>query len=586
MQSIEGIKKVSVIEPTIQINTEKNIAVFKGGQDNIYYEYAANSYSLSQAIWNINVPSEGIFLDRKMYIRARVRFTFTGTTPNVNQFLLQSGRDAPRAFPLSNSMQTLTVGINNSATSINLADVIQALMRYHPMQEFDYELSNSPCIQDQSQYYLDLQDSSRNPLNGFLDSSYGEALPRGAHPFEIITNTGGNGAQAVVEAEFCEPLMISPLHWNKSFANGFFGVNKLNFNIVWNTSLGAKMWSHMPGLSVGGSDILTTQVEFLAAPEILIRSITPSEVVSMELPRHSLYPYHQIQQYITDFPEIAPYGEDQRTINSVQLSSIPRRIFLFLRRQSGTETITDTDSFLAIDNISINFANRSGLLASASQRDLYNISKKNGCQLSWAEWSGQEMSVISGSSIRTVRGIGSVLCLYIPEDIPLSNSDSLAPGVNEKVNLQIRVTYRNLLNEAIFPQCVLVTDDEGVFSIYDNMSMFQIGMLSKMDVLDTPYVAGVSYDDVMQDVYGGDFFSSIGSFLKKIPQGIKQGLDFYKENIAPVVDTVKTFAPLVGLGEQPKYRGGLLVGGMQTGGRLLEGGKRLTRDELKAKLRR
>jgi pantoate kinase len=63
-----------------------------------------------------------------------------------------------------------------------------------------------------------------------------------------------------------------------------------------------------------------------------------------------------------------------------------------------------------ITGISINFANKSGLLSSCTQSQLYDISRNNGVEQSYYEWSGSGVSATksSGSNVAT---IGSVLCI-------------------------------------------------------------------------------------------------------------------------------------------------------------------------------
>lgn len=578
--AISPLDVVEIIEPTIKMNERKVFAVFKGGSDNIYYNYSANSSSNSQAIWNINVPSENIFIDRKIYLKARLRLTFTGTTPDPSQFLLQTGFDALRAYPLSNATNTMTVQINNGAVSLNMGDIVQPLMRYVGQDEEYFEYSNAPSMLDQSQTYEELTSTTRNPLNGLGDSTPGAFLPRGAFPVNVISNTDTG---AVVEVEIEEPLMISPLHFNRSRSNGFIGVKNFNFSVIWNQNLGAKLWSHNNN---SGSTINTLQVEFLGDPELSIRTITPSEIDSLQLPELTVYPYHDIQRYTTDGVPVAPGATGDKSTDSIQLSVIPRRLFMFIRRRNGDETINTTDSFLSIESISVNFGNRSGLLSSASKRDLYNMSRKNGCNMTWTEWSGEDVPFLSGNTNSVKNGVGSVLCLYIPEDIALTNSDLLAPGVSEKVNLQIRVSYKNNHpTETINPQIYVVVDNEGLFTITNGLGLAQIGVLNKEDVLNAQPMEGVNYEDVL-DLYGGDFWSGIGSFFKKLPGRIQKGAKFIKEDVMPIAKQLAPILmPLMGLGEM---EGKGLVGGMITGGKggMITGGKLVRRQQLRDRLKR
>lgn len=566
--SIDPLDVIEVQEPTIRIDQRKAFGVFKGGSDNIYYEYNANSSSQNQATWNINVPSSNIFIDRKIYLRSKLRLTFTGTTPDPSQNLLQSGFDAFRAYPLSNSMETLTIQVNNGAVSINMADVVQGLMRYVKNEDQQFEFSNSPNMLDQSQTYEELTGTQRNPLNYFGDSVYGAILPRGAFPVNVVSNTNTG---AVIEADLVEPLMLSPLHFDKSLTNGFIGLEQLTAQINWNFLNGAKIWSHNNN---SGSTISNIQVEFLQDPSLLVRTITPSELNRLEVPPLSVYGYHNIQRYTTVGSSVAPGVTRTIPTDTINLPVIPRRLFLFVKRLKGTETINTPDAFLSIERISINFANRSGLLASANKKDLYNISKKNGCNLTWSEWSGENMPFLSGSDNNVLNGVGSVLCLYMPEDIPLSSSDLLAPGVSDKTNLQITVDCKNNHpTETITPEVYLVVDTEGTFTVVNGMGNAQLGVLTKNDVLNARPMEGVNYEDVL-DIYGGNFFRNVGSFIKKLPRYAMKGIDFLEKDILPIAKAVAPLLKMAGAGVEVVPQGGLITGG-----------RRMNRSELKRRIK-
>ncbi len=449
-------------------------------------------------------------------------------------------------------MNAINVQINNSQVTVNMSDVIKGVQRYIDEREFRQEFTNSPCYPDQSQKYSEYEGFMRNPLNGAGDSVYGAIEPRGAFPVVVssLTNT-----TADVEFDLCEPLMVSPLHFNKSMANGFIGVKNLSVVIQWKADLMSSMWSRneTDGL------FSTAVVSFVGAPELLVRTITPSELVSTDIPDSSVYPYHHIQSFQTGLPTLAPGATNTSVNDSIQLSVIPRRMFIYVIRSINEERYDRPDAFLPIQNVSINFANRSGLLSSATQRDLYNIAKKNGCNMSWREWSGKESHQIVGSD-NEISAIGGPLALLIPEDIALTNSDLLAPGVSEKVNVQISVTYTNVNpTDAITPRLMIVVQTDGIFTIQNGLSYQQTGIVSQQDVMDVKFLEGIDYEDVI-DLYGGDFFSDVKSFVKKIPGAIQKGTKFMREDVLPVAEAVMSVLPLLGLGVK-STRGGLLVGG-------------------------
>lgn len=594
--ALDPIESIEIIEPTIEMKTKKVFGIFKGGSNNTYYSYNATSSSLSQSNWNINTPSENMFIDRKMYIHGKFKVHLFGDAIAPKR-LLQNGADALRAYPLQNSMSTLTTQINSGSVTQNSGDIVQALMRYVKYDEQYYELSVTPNYLDQDQNYKILEDSFRNPLNAYHDSVDGAFIPRGAFPMKVIQNPSGLGVEAIVEVEIMEPLMISPLHFNRSHANGFIGVKTLNFQITWKSPLFRYMWSHFDktGITLDESQC---HVEFLQDPTLLIRVINPSELNSLKIPELTVYPYHRLELYTTDKGALATGEQATEYVNSVQLSVIPRRIFLWVERNQTVKSVNETDTFMAIDKISINFANKDGILASATKRQLYNISKKNGVNMPWSVWSGEAMPNLGSTTggeddVENFHGVGSVLCLYIPEDIAITNSDLLAPSVAEKANIQIEVKYTNFGPAADKVRIKLVVDNEGIFTLTNGIGIPQTGILTKDNVLNAKRKEGVDYEDVI-DLYGGDFFSDVGSFFKRLPANLRKGFEFSEKNILPFA---KLLLPLLGAGEdemtqeelmkdmrkEVKRKGGKL---MKADGGILVGGRKITRKQLRDKLKK
>ena len=146
----------------------------------------------------------------------------------------------------------------------------------------------------------------------------------------------------------------------------------------------SRLWSYDP---VNGNNITSITVNF-NQPTLLIGSIIPQDI--QMIPKSSVYSYFELSQYSTNYGAIVPsFSNPGSTIitqsNNVQLGSIPSSVYIFARKQNSALTFTDTDTFFSINSISINWNGKDGLLSSCSQNDLYNISKKNGCNLSWPE---------------------------------------------------------------------------------------------------------------------------------------------------------------------------------------------------------
>lgn len=610
MLNITPLKVVEVRDPRTVIR-EKEYALLKGGSQVSWKPYTTTSVSNSSIQFSTPPPNPKIFIDRKMYLQLPVRIVLNVSVPNANP-LLRAGYDAPRAFPISSALNTLTVNINNTAVSINMSDVIQALLRFNTgqmLKEHDYSMTPS-CL-DQYQEYIDGVGAIRNPLGQYGDSNDESVMGRGGFShFTVVSNTA---AQAVIDCIFTEPIFLSPFYFGSGNATGFIGVQTMDWNFTFQSNAAYRMWSHAlggaaaPGLITSGQVAFSSFTSLFATPfsyggivpQLLFNYITPQEL--QMIPSAMQYSYFNIDRYPTDFPTLGPNISTTLVSNNIQLQSIPRRIYVFARNNNATllSSPSFTDTFLRINNITLNWNNHSGLLSSATAYDLYKISVKNHCNLSWTQWSGGPV-YNAGSLVTKVGTIGSIVCIELGTDIGLGDVE--CAGLLGTYQLQINVGVTNINQSSeVNPTLYIIAVSEGVFNILDNRSVSQIGVVSKQDILDAKqHLADYVDYEMIQSVNGGNFFSGLEKFghnlIERIRPFAKQVYEIGKK-VAPYVKTAydigKTVAPIIatlaGLGEE----GGVLVGdqeyiyegnGTMVGGAPV-GGRMMSKSKLKSRLR-
>ena len=79
--------------------------------------------------------------------------------------------------------------------------------------------------------------------------------------------------------------------------------------------------------------------------------------------------------------------------SSIQLTCIPDKLVVCVRKTIGGLSCNDTDSYATIKGISINFNNQAGLLSSMTPEQLYRNSIQSGlANMSWDEFSGLTVS--------------------------------------------------------------------------------------------------------------------------------------------------------------------------------------------------
>jgi hypothetical protein len=201
----------------------------------------------------------------------------------------------------------------------------------------------------------------------------------------------------------------------------------------------------------------------------------------------------------------------------------------------SSQNWTDTSSFLTIDKISISFNNTSGILSSAYQQQLFNISYRNGSSQSFYEFAGSSRNNYSGSVNAdgtisysqdlvgrgvTVGTTGSLLVLNPVYDFNLPAY--LSASSLGQYNLYFTITVTNQYASTIQnPEIVVVTINSGIFTTQLGSSVINTGILTKEDVLKAkdqkPTLDSVDYKR-----YVGGNLSNMGmSNLSKVCHHIK-----------------------------------------------------------------
>jgi len=612
--SYQPLNPVLVRDPITQVDSERDYVILKGGNQVTWKKYTTTSISNSAITWSCPPPSGNVFVDRKQYVLLPVRLVFTAIGGNVGN-ILNPQNDSPRAFPLNGSVETMQAAVNGQSFSIFISDMIHALTHYNTdikLHNKDYSLT--PTYHDQSQSYNDLLGSNRNPLSGYQNGIDHIPMQRGGFPFTIVQNTP---TQAVVDMVICEPLFLSPFYWGCGDAAGFYNVTTMDFNLTFLTNAN-RFWSHnqVPGSNFI-SNIQAVFSNFTSVfaspfsytdnqPLMLFKYITPDEtqVLSPNMP--ITYPYFDVQRYPLDFPSSVTPGvantSGQISSNNLSLNSIPRMIYVYARTRNQDlyqpgQGANFTDTYLALENINITFANYTGLLSSASKQQLYQIAIKNGCGMNWSQWSGERENDISNwtTPVAQYGTIGSVLAIEMATDLGLPSD--MCPGLQGQFQLQINAQFKNTSNANINATLYIIIVSEGSFTIPGlNSATRQLGVITKNDILNAKSKPGVTYDQVRESQYGGsgNFLSNLMNFGSKIN-------DFLKDS--KIISTVSSLIPHpisqgiaavsrnLGYGE----KGGIVYdpsqyhdygcgedGGVMAGENI--GGRRLGRNELKHRL--
>lgn len=546
------------MDPRVNVTSDlpKHHTILVGGQLVRAEVIAHDSLSSSQATWNFEPPSTSTIIDRRIYIRLKVRFTFV--PPNLPDIGVN---DAPRAWPIGSITDTLTFKINGTTYTTNLSEYIHAIKRYenNSMQR-SHDLSMSPNMPDQYIKYEDWNNvvyggSGRNPLAGYGEQAH--EMSRGGFPFAV-----SGVSQEIFDYVFTEPVMISPL-MEMGMDEGLTNVNKLQIQYNFINSLN-RMWSHnrdAPNNITG----FTTEI---TDADLLVTYITPK--LSMPAISAVTYDYYEVDLNPRDFTIGAVDTQTVVNSNALKLRQVPYMMYLYAKKRKSDETEEDSDTFPVIEKVNITWNNET-LFTSASQEQLYMLCKDNDYNQSYAQYSNFT---------------GSVLGLKFGEQIGLS--EELAPGTATQATLRVQCTFVNKNDEipqGTQMQFYILLLLQGNITVRENSSVLSIGDLEKPQVLDAIQSAERAEPEQVNQLEGSGFLGKAKHIVKKsarvlekIGKGAKTLAPLAGE-FAPEVMVAGDIAQKAGKAGR-KLTGGGLVGGGLVGGAVETRG-RISRSQLR-----
>lgn len=545
-----------IIDPLIDISEKVTIPVIKGGHHITRREYFATNFSNSSCHFSVPPPSSNTFLSRRILLKIPVKLRFVGVIENTDGTtgLLTENYDAFRQLPLASLMKTLTIKINGCVISLPVNDVIKPMLMYHKNNKHlnARSCSMSPFMRDQFQDYnnrartiagyteyaddfLATQTYKnpclKNPLGTGVYSNLNTGNPRGAFQYDRFTQSRVGQLPVEIDTILVEELFISPLVFGGGCEDGFVNIKNLDIDIQWDSHL-EKIWSHAPTASQGDAladykrftGLTVTLGDTTDKPSVLFEYVTPR--YHTPIPQSIQYNYNEIQRYTTPLSGNYIFNGEfvSERSNNVQFQVIPRHIYICVRRSpNGLDTlekrVTQPDSYGSIEKLEINWNNNATLFTNASQEQLYDMSRKNGCDLSYQEWSARDMYMYFGEEFanaqdtdnKTVNGIGSVICLEMGVDIPLKPGES--PGTRGVFNFQCTLTgkwkshnrnWQGLPNAFPLPiEIMFITSTPGIFIIQGDKAMKQVGVIDAGDVSRAQRNPRLTYKKSKMDIMTG-----------------------------------------------------------------------------------
>ena len=352
----------------------------------------------------------------------------------------------------------------------------------------------------------------------------------------------------------CEPLLLSPFVFGACHGKqGFYGIQSMNFNLTFLSTGANRAWRSSVFNPVAGAPAYTKTVTLASVNDSKLTFTFISPHASDLLAPRNVVPYYDLPFFKTVSNVLiqgkANRGQivggltsaaDTKTITSsnIQLSSIPDKIIIFVRKAVQTLRCSDTDSYLTIKNVTIQF-NNAVLMSSFTDKQLYRISVDSGLKnMSWDEFSGSVISVagrVGGGNLSEVRApftyvgpnqlggqnpgfqeiptTGSIVVIETATHLQLTE-DYYAPSSLGSFNLNVKALVENNHNEDWLEyELVVMLMNSGVFVNERGSSSLFTGILTKSDVLASSEQVPYSKQELKRMI-GGGFFDTLKSGMK------------------------------------------------------------------------
>jgi hypothetical protein len=180
-----------------------------------------------------------------------------------------------------------------------------------------------------------------------------------------------------------------------------------------------------------------------------------------------VYPYKQ-WTYVpgTTGGTINANSSTSVTTTNVTFGRVPHIIYLAVRKIRTQQTWADSESFLPITNINVTFgAGKSGLLSSASQRQLWLITCENfgwDCAPTWEGFSGEINTTGQAGSGSASVAPSSGSPVVIRPAFNLSLEEAVTEGSVGQWQFSVIVQFENTTSSAINYEVIILYEENGL----------------------------------------------------------------------------------------------------------------------------
>jgi len=362
----ETFEKVLVKDDRLGCITPKvKFQVFKGGQNITSQTFKAISETKASHVYNVTVPSLETVISREVLWKSTVTLKITmvdpeefakydSMTPTALDYLAHY-TDGVYKMPF----QLERDGTNVTALPPGATDAAgsrpQSFLSF-PNNILSYDM-NRPAG---TAYY-------HKPRGAWKIQNIYALAADGARRVPLVTDT-----VVYVTFEVTEPLLLSPFVFGSGYGKqGFYGIQTMNFQMNMNPTANRAWRSAVYDMTKN------VEIESFNNSQLIFQFLTPH--ASDMLDPRNVVPFYELPVYrtsslptLTGRPLFGQSNDAGAFVESppttfystnIQLSGIPDKLIIFVRKPPSTLNCGETDSYATIKGISIKFNNQAGLLS-------------------------------------------------------------------------------------------------------------------------------------------------------------------------------------------------------------------------------
>lgn len=475
-----------------------------------------------------------------------------------------------RSFPLNKIIITENVAINSQTLNTPLRDYEAAFSRVNNnFMDRAGEYSLTPSQLDRFHSYAFMNNTMKDPFANYIDSGLDESRAAfrryeysdvaisgtgmiltqpnaGVHVYKIAnTNTPTNVLSYKIKMTVMEPVFVSPFFMQKK---AIPYVETIDYS----ATLGNLERAFCAKTLTNGLLLLTTSTDGSVAMGNFVVTAATLESANIhatfmipkdinDIPPAVGLDYQEIKISKSNNSNSLLYDESQTLdLTAVSLSSVPRRLVIWAEETQNSRTgfttgLLKTDSIKSrIERINLQFGGNY-VLTSATEQDLYSISRENGYDGTYSQYSEYDGSVL----VLDMDNIG----------LPLS----WAPGVVQKPQFSVSATIKcvdpNSEGVVFNLKCAIIY--AGRFDMLGTTAAYRVGIMTSEDVAQTLLDGKMVVESKMPvNKFGGKIGGKIGGFnlaaLLPIAQAVRKGVQM----VSPIVKQGADLAEKLGLGQQ------------------------------------